>query len=726
MQLVDIDTDEQLGRLANASVSSGYNSPYPSDTVAPVPSATLNIVDENIHDLMYHAGNVGALVSGTKEQYRGVLNNTSSSGDSGMGSVSLDHVTARLNQDITTRPVVSSGFDAGDGREIIKGALRHWASECGAFEDGLKGEVLMGLSNDVPGVGFYDHPTKRLIGIEFGGGANVNQWVPTESASVDPGFPLGVGESLKIVAGFNSNVPPTMGVWSAEIGFTSGQSFSASEDNADAGEASLLVTYNPYTDNLAVWEKRAGKTTTAVLNVTGAGAGYLMSVAQIQMTRVSDTAVKYALRMYYGLGDLVYVSEATRNGSFMPTSLAVKNLNLTAKGSLTGFRTWEGIGSAYILAGDAPNITTNEWFNGGVRFNMTWPSSTAWRNVAIPGIAGNCWQMINDLATTYGLIFDPLTMSLFPPETIVSGFQQKILQQAQGVSVQVNARERAETVEIVNYNYKYSSDVFDNIQLFKADTAYSVGLGERQEHTVQTDATFSFLEQPVCVTVPQAIRANKNPNNDQSVYSVYDSDNLEVDPRTWRDGGGDISIESTVTPGEFNIIIQAPNNALASRKPPFIISIESSIPSLVISGVGSVARKETLTVYTGAGSGIDIKKVGTTYDNPLTGAEWIAWNLGAGLGALYGTSYTTASGNFAQEGYFNSPLPIRRKGSYYLPLSISSGPASLNVSAATRYNSCVSINREYQGKTCGEVNALFAGKNVRYVNMSPLPQIMEF
>lgn len=725
MQVVDTATGEQLGSLSNASINSGINSPYPSDTTAPVPSASLNVVSKDVHDLMYHAGNTGALVEGTAEVYRGVLSSTGSQGDSGLGSLNMDHVTSRLNQDITTRPVVSSGFDGGDGREIIKGALRHWASECGVFEDGVRGDVRLGLSNDVPGIGYYDHPTKRLIGTEFEGGTNVNQWVPTESAAVDPGFGLGIGESLNLVVGFNSSTIPTLGVWSAEFGFTSGQSFSADE-SSDTGAASLLVSYNPFTDSLAIWEKRAGKATTSVINVGGAGPGYILSTAQIKLTRTSATTVKYDLRLYYGAGQSVYVASVSRLNSYLPTSLAVQNIDLTAKGALTGFRTWEGVGSVYILDGSAPDVTNDEWFNGGVRFDLTWPASTAWTNVAIPGIAGNCWQMINDLATTYGLLFDPLTMSLFAPETLVSGTNQKFLQNASGVGIQVNARQRAETVEIVNYNYKTSKDVFDNIQLFKADTAYAVGLGERQENVVQTDATFSFLSQPVCVTVPQAIKVNKNPNNGQSVYSVYDSDNLEVDPATWRDGGGEITVESTETPGELKIIIQAPNNALATRTPPFIISIESTIPSLVVSGVGSVARKETLTVYTGAGSGIDINKVGTTYDNPLVGAEWIAWNMGAGLGALYGTSYTTASGNFAKEGYFSPVLPIRRKGSYYLPLSISNSASATNISTATRYNSCKAINREHQGKTCADVNALFAGKNVRYANMSPLPQIMEF
>lgn len=731
MQVIDTFEQRVLGKVATATVNSGLNSPYPSDNVAPVPSTSLNIVSDDIHDLLYHSGNRGLVTEmGNDYTFLGVIGNTRTSADSGVGSLSMDHIASQLNQEINTRPVIRTGFDSGDGKEVIKGALRHWASECGLFEDGLSGDVLMGLSNEAPGIGYYDHPTKRLVGIAFDPDAAVIQWIPTESEVVDPGFPLDIGESLRLVVGFNDTVPVTMGVVSAEYNFTSGQTFEGSDGNADSGSASLLFAYNQYDDQLALWERRQGKADRLVTNVVGAGPGVRVAAVDVKITRTSADTVTYDLRMNYSGYDVLWAISKTVAGSYLPKALAVTSLDLTSKSSAlgsNGYRVREGIVSAYIMGEDSSNVNIYDWEGGGTIFRMEWPANTGWTDVSIPGIAGNAWQMINDLATTYGLIFDPRSFSIYPPENIVGnvGAVQQIMVKGSGESIQTNARDRAETVEVVNYNYTTSQNVYDFIQLFKADTAYSVGLGERQEHIVQTDASFSFLQQPECVTVPQAIRVNKDPNAGESVYSVYDSDNLEVDPNTWRDGGGDITVEGTGVPGELKIIIQAPNNSLATRTPPFIISIESSIPSLVIAGVGSKAYKETLTVYTGAGSGSDIKKVGITYDNPLVGAEWIAWNIGAGLGALYGTSYTTASGNYAQERFFPDIKPIRRAGSYYLPLSMSDTASTTNISTATRYNSCLTTNREYQGKTCGEVNALFAGKSVRYVNMSPLPRIME-
>lgn len=729
MQLVDTKLQLQLGKVATASINSGVNSPYPSDTTAPVPSANLSIVSDDIHDLMYSSGNRGAMIADDETyNFLGTISNTRTSGDSGVGSLSLDHAASRLNQEINTRPVVGSGFDDGAGKEILKGALRHWASECGVYEDGVTGDILMGISNEAPGIGYYKHPTKRMLGVAFDPDAEVIQWVPTESEVIDPGFPLDIGESLSVVVGFNDIVTRTLGVISAEFGFTSGQSFEAGEGTADAGRASLLFAYNQFDDNIAIWERREGKADKLVFNLGTTGEGLRMAYCDLKITRTAATTVRYDIRMDYDGSDFTWISDKTVTDSYLPKALAVTHVDMTSKGTgLVGYRIREGIVSAYIRAGDSRNISIVDWQGGGTKFTMVWPAKTNWTNVAIPGMSGNAWQMINDLATTYGLIFDPRTFTIFPPEELVGnvGATQKILTKGNGVSIQTNARERAETVEVVNYDYKASRDIYDEIQLYKADTAYSVALGERQEHIVQTDSTFSLLTQPECVTVPTAIRVQKNPNAGESVYSVYDSDNLEVDPNTWRDGGGDISVEGTGVPGEMKIIIQAPNNVLATRTPPFIISIESSIPSLIISGIGAMARKKTLTVYTGAGSGADIKKVGITYDSPLVGAEWIAWNIGAGLGALYGTSYTTASGNFAQEGWFPELLPIRRKGSYYLPLSVSDTASTTNVSTATRYNSCIAINREFQGKTCADVNTLFAGKNVRYVNMSPLPQIMD-
>lgn len=722
MEVVDLDTSEQLGRIANLSVSSGVNSPYPTDTTAPVPSTTITVAGDDVHDLMYHSGNRGALRNGTSLPFTGVIGNTESSGDSGLGSISVDHVSSRLNQEITTRPIMSSGFDGGDGKRIIQGTLRHWASECGLFEDGVDGHVLMGFSNNVPGVGYYSHPSKRMLGVGFDPSANVNQWVPTESATVDPGFGLRLGQSLRFVIGFNEQVPVTLATVTAKVTMSAGQVYSIGEES-EGGATTLIIDYKQNTNYVTIRETQGTRTAT-VFNVL-LPKPYRLIAVDLTLTRTTNNNVKYDLSMLSEDG-LPHTNSITVVNSLMPDSIAVDNCVLTHKDYLEGFRTFEGVGSLYIIRGGKP-LTITDWYTNGVQFNFVWPGKDVWKNSAIPGVTGTAWELINDLATTYGLLFDPLRFTLLPPETIVGMPKQiqGVLTRGSGVRVQSNARERAETVEVVNYNYKSSQDVFDSVRLYEEETVYSLAAGERQEHIVQTEGSFSRLDQPTCVSALTAAKYIKNKNYGESIYSVYDSANREVTPNEWNKSGGSIVVSGTGVLGEIKIEIQAPTQSLTAATPPFTISLETSIPSLVIAGIGMKPDKKTLTVYTGAGSGIDIKKVGITYDNPLVAAEWIAWNVGAGLGALYGTSYTTASGTFPLLGYFGTVQPIRRKGSYYLPLSISNSASTVNVSTATRYNSCNAIVSEYSGKTCAEVNTLFAGKNVRYVNMSPLPQIMD-
>lgn len=180
-------------------------------------------------------------------------------------------------------------------------------------------------------------------------------------------------------------------------------------------------------------------------------------------------------------------------------------------------------------------------------------------------------------------------------------------------------------------------------------------------------------------------------------------------------------MESTTTPGELKLVVQAPNNPLASRKPPFIISIEGTIPSLIISGLGAVSDKKTITSYTGAGDGINVKKLGTTYDSPLVARNSQAWEVAVLLGSIYGTTPSTLSGNRTAVGFGGIlEMGIRYRNALYLATQWSVQGSRVQISSTIRFTPNSIFNDEYSDLTCGQFNSLYEGKNINYLNISPL------
>jgi hypothetical protein len=378
-------------------------------------------------------------------------------------------------------------------------------------------------------------------------------------------------------------------------------------------------------------------------------------------------------------------------------------------------QTTVGFSSLYITKDALPNVSA-DWIEQGTRLSIDAEYDSSWDFSVIPGLSGNAWQLVHDMVTAYGLVFNPLKFLFTLPTQ-----EQPSAETLSSLVESSQNRDVAETVEVINYDYRHSPNVFEPIQLFKDTSTYSLSLGERQEHIVQTDSTFSMIYQPVCVTREVATQARLDDTYGESLYSVTDSALRQVVPAQWVDGGGFISAEGTGVPGELKLIIQAPTNPLVSVDPPFIISIESTIPSLIIAGVGAVARKETITSYTGAGQGRNIKKLGTTYDNPMVSTSRQAWEVAVKLGSLYGTTPSTVTVNIPDTSVNAFDVPrILHKGATYLPTSWTRQGNMLSINSAVRYTSCGEMNEDYAGMTNAEYNALYSGKTIRYVNISPL------
>lgn len=721
------DTGKVVGQVATSSIQSGVSSPFPTDATAPVPSTNLTVASKEAHEITYMTGDA-ITVSADGRPFQGHLNSSQVAETGGLATMSIDHITSALNQDIVTLPVFSTGHDNGYGAGILIGAMSHWAAECGLFVNGVRGNVLMGIHNIAPGIGYYHHDTTRYLGVEYEAGNNYLQWVPTESNKIDPGISLTTGESLKFVIGMNlfggTHPRPTVG---GKITFAS----SVLGDVGLAGEVSSFVepslewTYTTATGNFLLREttKTSGAAAKTAINYVAAPTSVKNpSFIEITATRTAEKTLTYACRTVFGTTFPApeTSSSGTVTNSYVPAQLSATQVILDTYLYAPSTRKFTGIESFYISRGGVPNTTTY-WEDRGHRSVIGSLSDPGWNYTVVPGMSGNAWQMLNDLASVYRLVYAPQFGSLVSPGDFVTVNSSGTVRPTSGASLSTQVREMAETVEVVNYDYRYSRDSFSPIQLYVSDTAYSVGLGERQEHTVQTDSTFTLLEQPQCVTVPTAIKSQRDPTIGRSLYSVYDSDNLEVDPNTWNDSGGFISVESTTTPGEMKLVIQAPTNALSTRKPPFIISIESSIPSLIISGLGAKSAKKTITSYTGAGDGINVKKIGTTYDNPLVAKNSQAWEVAVLLGSLYGTTPSTLSANLESIGLTGlDEIGIRYRSAYYIATQSTTQNKRLQLNGSVRFTPIQLFNNDYSNMTCGQFNSLFVGKSIRYLNISPL------
>lgn len=709
-------TGQQIGKVSTTSLNSGVGSPFPSDSTPPVPSVGVTLVGPDVQEYVYMTGDEATVtLLDSSTAFKGSVASVTDGAASGLASMSIDHITSALNQEIKTLPITSSGVDSGYGVGILRGALTHWFSECGLFPDGIKGNVQMGIVNAVPGIGYYRQDALRYLGIASGASTAV-QWVPTETAVVDQGISFEVGESLRLVFGLKIPLTDTA-TYSAQLRFAAAVATdTGSEDVGPLVDPNLYLVYNSSTGVLTLTERATGSTDKAVFNVSGVVKGNVPLFAEVTMLRTGVKSVNYGLRVVYQVDVTETTASSTISSSYVPHKISAARVDLASVRTNSGITS--GIKSFYITK-DGSSNDKDTWQERGVSPSILAVNKTPWNYTTVPGTSGSGWQLVNDLASAYGMYFDPLTITLDIPDKVPDNLISSAGHSAITTTAQV--RELAETIEVVNYDYVSSKTPSTYIQLFKADTAYSLVVGERQEHIVQTEATFSRLLQPVCMLPDTVSKEINNENYDKSAYSVIDSGNLKVLPASWVDAGGFISVESTGTPGELKIVIQAPTVSSVSANWPLVITFDGGNPSLLIAGVGAKPRKKTITSYTGAGQGINIKKLGTTYDSPLIAKDSQAWEVAMMLGVLYGTTRTTINANLVSDLPSSYALPhVLHKGATYLPISWSKAGAVTSVSSAIRLTSCGTVNAEYANMTCGEYNALFAGKTIRYENISPL------
>lgn len=730
ISISDTTKGEILKYTGDVRFSYGVNSPFPGDSQAPVPNANFQVAGDR--ENLYRMDNTARLDyqrAGTNFRELSFSGRFATASDAPVGSMNISHASNELNKEIRTWPILKENqYDTSNGRKTLVGALRHWYAEAGLNEFGVKGDFLFSTTNSLPTVAYYDHPTMRFTGTYDLGTSNpLVHWVRTTPVQADEGASFGVGETVTYIVKANDGfgrevdglVPPQQAFWASHLDLQSGRASVVSGDEVLNGMARISIAYYYSTRTWVIEERNTNDGVVSKREISDTIYAGSPSMIIMQMTRLSDTQVQYHLEFVRASGSAVYDFVSTAN--ILPPAIALRGAwGTLVDNDYSSFSlAKEGVQGIYVIKGEEYSVDEED----------SWPISFQWFNkpklkdIVVPGLKGSAWSLIHDLCAVYGLRFDPVYNSYAPFESIGRN-EPWTTGLGSDVSVQASTREMAETVEVVNYNYKATQRLGKFTTFFKADTVYTVALGQQIEEIIQLEEGTSFvhIQPPECFDPQWVIDAYNNPDNGYSVYSVYDDDNLVVDRNSWIDGGGYITAEPTENIGEIKLIIQAPSNDLISKSPTFHISIAGSdIPGLVISGLGVKSTKETVTSRTGAGKARNLKVLGETYDNPLVCNSNVTWDVLANLASLHGTVRTEASGNFPPTRNFDFPaLPVLRKGSYYTPTSVNGSQSSIQVSGAVRFNPVGWIQDRYQGITCGEYDAIWANSVCREVVLSPL------
>lgn len=731
ISVADTTKGEILQYTGDVRFGYGVNSPYPGDSQAPVPNASFQVAGDS--ENLYRMDNTARLDyqrEGSNFRELSFSGRFATSSDAPVGSMNISHASNELNKDIRSWPILKEdAYDTSNGRKTLVGALRHWYAEAGLNEFGVRGDFLFSTTNSLPTVAYYDHPTMRFTGTHFGT-ATTNpliKWERTLPVQADQGASFNVGETVTFIIKANENfgraadglVPSQLSEWGSHLDLLAGRPQVVAGGEVVFGLARISVMYRYNSREWVVEERNTNDASVNTEVITDTAISGSPSMVIVQMTRLTDTDVQYHLEFKRPFGNTEYNFVSTSN--LLPNSFALSGVwgTLVDNDYASPTLAQEGVQGMYVIKGDQYTVSKeDEW-----PIAFSWVNRPKLKNIVIPGMKGNAWAMIHNLCAVYGLRFDPVYNNFASFEDI-GRYDPWTTPLGSGVAVSASTREMAETVEVVNYNYKASQITGKYTTLYKADSVYSVALGEKIEEIIQLEEGTSFIDinPPVCSNPQFVIDAYNDPDTGYSVYSVYDDDNLVVDSKSWNDGGGFISAEPTENVGEIKLTIQAPNNDLISKSPTFHISIAGAdIPGLVISGLGVKSTKETITSRTGAGKTRNLKVLGETYDNPLVCNSNVAWNVASKLAALYGTVRTEATGTFPPSVNFDFPaLPLLRKGSFYMPTSVSGSQANIQVSNAVRYNPVEWVQDRYPNMTCGEYDALWVGSTCREVVISPL------
>ena len=737
LSVVDETKGEVLPNSGQVSFSYGVNSPIPDDGQIPVPSANFSVGGDGWDNLLM-LGHNATIYQDSVPRFAGTFAQTS---DNTISHMSVAHATNALNQEIRTYPItqVPGVSDSQTPNLILSNTIRHWFSECGLTEFGVGGDLLFSVTNTVGGVAYYNHPYKRFKGSpsEFTGNISAVRWNPNWKDIADPGAPFTIGDSVTFAVKVNPEFglesegrePAKNASWQFRVDLNAGKSITTSASESYTAQTTIGISYEYGNKRLLINERDNAGNIANIISVYDTVEGYSEPpyMITLKLTRISATDLDAIIYFYHDNGVLQY-SYTTTTG-LIGESISVKTVLMSAESPTTNpsnVLSREGIQGFYIVTGNSFTYDRAH----------AWPLSIPnldkpkFYNLVSPGLSGNAWSLISQLCTTYGMTYNPI-LNKFTLNENLDFANPNISGLGSDTVVAASVRDLSKTITVQNYSYENGGKSYRYIKLWDADQVFSVEKGQRLVETITLPDTVSFWSVgqpemfPPSTTIDYLNRDTVDARGNASVYSVFDDDNLELTQKMWEDSGGALWLEPGDNPNELKLNIQAPVSDLVSKETAFHISVAGSdIPGLTIAGIGVVGSKKPLRIRTGASREGGASTKGIDYDSPLVGNEKIAWDIGNALTLRHGSIETKLSGTFpTPETRDFEVKPILKRGSFYLPTSVSETASSRSFSEAVRMTPVGVFQAQFNNIECGDLDFYFSDISCREVNISPLGKV---
>lgn len=226
-------------------------------------------------------------------------------------------------------------------------------------------------------------------------------------------------------------------------------------------------------------------------------------------------------------------------------------------------------------------------------------------------------------------------------------------------------------------------------------------------------------------------------------YTVYDGDNVLVDPVKWVNHGGRVTAERGAGPGEIVITIYGPGIQIPGTQAPYSIRETSGLGSLSILGGGVICQPETLEIGTGVPESVTNREVAGSMDSPFSWNDKVAYSEGVWMAyrAAINQSFTVTipmgyapiwvdSGGGTGGSHTLIGSIVRYRDALYIIEEIRANAYSitldlvLHTSWGERVNGGVQDDpypdNIWSGKTCGDFDAFWVDYTAQDFMIAPL------
>lgn len=352
------------------------------------------------------------------------------------------------------------------------------------------------------------------------------------------------------------------------------------------------------------------------------------------------------------------------------------------------------------------------------------------RSMLVPGWSGNAWAKLKELAAVERFEIADVSgvVTVRPIGGIAlsmdahSSLTETAGENVTGRFVETHLYEHSSITDKLVYPPAEYEDEYGGTTLpgWSVDAdIIEVSPGEPVVIEVPIMASLSAVQQPVCQTWVGP------DHNSSSVYTVTTKDGVEaVDPAAWTSRGGKVTVAILKDTSTLRITVDAGNNLAAGA--PYRLALSagsgSDYSTLRIVGTGIAWLKTRLRQPTSIPDELTDNEIASSTDSMFVRTPVQAY---AELSAQAAAASRSVGGLSGSLGEF--PLGfgevagaiIARPDANYRVRTVTVSQGGLDVQA-DRHTTVAAHNAAMAGLTVAQVNAIWAGRQVRQHNLAPL------